>query len=292
MGLLNQLFGSTEAAANEIKSDEKDIIKHWKDYLATVPKKKELIEKISEGSELQGFLKELVNLLELELVDISSEEKQESEIISDLESIEHSQKIKRIHRLEQCLAYAETKYEYVYHLLQQLHSILKSQIQIVNKLAAGSKKTEKLISHLKQQLELEHEIIKKIEQIETFHDLLLALAKGEHIIRTMDSREKKLLKRMQKGITQIFSREITEGITYEWAMEVYNAVEDLIMDEEAVLARGYDLHQDIEFEFVNSPQFVELARETIQRLKKRKVSQQMINVFVHLFREWYNHGRD
>lgn len=292
MGLLNSLFSSTEAAAQRIKSDEADIIKHWQDYTSTIPKKKELIGKITSGTEIQKALKELIKLLQLELVDISGEEKEEGQLISELEKVEHSQKIKRIHRLERCLAYAETKYEYVYHLLHQLHSILKSQMHIANMLAAGSKKTEKLISHLKQQLELELETIKKIEQIETFHNLFIALAKGEHIIRKMDAKEKKLLKKMQEELAKIFSNQIDSGITYEWAMEVYNAVEDIIMDEEAVIARGYDLHQDIEFQFVNGPKFVELAKENIQRLKKRKVSERMINVFVHLFREWYNYGRD
>ena len=135
-------------------------------------------------------MQQLKKLLELELVDISGEEREESEIISDLEEIEHSKKVKRVHKLEQCLGYAETKYEYVYRLLHQLHAILKTQIHIVLKLQIESKDTEKLISPLKLQLELEIELLNKIEKIETFHNLFLALIKGEHIIRTMDEREK------------------------------------------------------------------------------------------------------
>jgi len=55
---------------------------------------------------------------------------------------------------------------------------------------------------------LEIEIIKKIGQIKTFHSLFLALVKGERIIKTMDSREKRLLKKMQTGVQKIFSSEI------------------------------------------------------------------------------------
>lgn len=292
MGLLNHLFGSTESISKEIETDEESIIEHWKHYLGTISRKKELIDKLRLDNNFQNNLQELKRLLELELVDISSEEKEESELISDLEAIEHSQKVKRVHKLEQCLGYAETKYEYVYRLLHQLHSILKSQMHLVVKLQTGSKDTERLISHLKSQLELELEILKKIEKIETFQNLFLALIKGEHIIRTMDSGEKRLLKKMQKGVGKIFSKEINEGITYEWAMTVFNAVQDIVMDHEAVMARGFDPHVDIDFEFVNRSEFVDLVRQSIQTLRKEKVSEQMINVFVHLFREWYNHERD
>lgn len=228
--------------------------------------------------------------MELELVDISGEEKEETELISDLEIIEHSQKVRRVHKLEQCLKYVETKYEYVYELLHQLFSILRYQIHLTEKLLAGSKNPEKFIAHLKSQLELE--IIKKMGEIEIFHDLFLALIKGEHIIKTMDLGEKRLLKKMQKGVSKIFFKEIKEGITYEWAIEVFNAVQDIVMDHDALMARGFDPHDDVDFEFVNRPEFVDLVRERIQNLRKRNVSEQMINVFVHLFREGYNHERD
>ena len=291
MGLLNHLFGSTESIAKEIEADEESIIKHWKHYLDTISKKKEIIEKLQLDNNFQINLQELKKLLELELVDISSEEREESEIISDLEAIEHSQKVKRVHKLEQCLGYAETKYEYVYGLLHQLHSILKFQMHIVVKLQIKSKDTEKLISHLKSQLELELEILNKIEKIETFHNLFSALIKGEHIIRSMDSREEQLLKKMQKGVSKIFSNEINEGITYEWAMTVFNAIEDKVHEGVANgMFPGY--HPDIDFEFANRPEFVDLVRKSIQSLRKRKVSERMINVFVHLFREWYNYERD
>ncbi|KYK26488.1 hypothetical protein AYK26_05040 [Euryarchaeota archaeon SM23-78] len=291
MGLLNHLFGSTESIAREIELDDKSILKNWKEYLTTIPKKKGVVERLKIDFNLQNDLQEPKRLLILDLADISDEEKEESELISDLEAIEHSQKVKRVHKLEQCLGYAETKYEYVYRLLHQLHLILKSQIRLTERLLADSKHPKRLISHIKSQFELELEIIKKIEQIETFHDLFLALIKGEHIIRSMDSSEKRLLKKMQNGISKIFSNEITEGITYEWAMTVFEAIEDKVHEG---VANGMfpSYHPDIDFEFANRPKFVDLARESIQNLRKRKVSEQMINVFVYLFREWYNHRRD
>ena len=284
MGVLNHLFGSSESVAEDIEAES--LQKKWKEYLSTVPKKKAIIERF------KGDLKdqqELKRLLTLELVDISDEEKEESGLISDLEALEHSEKIKRVHKLEQCLGYAETKYEYVYQLLHHVHSILRSQIHLLKNLA-DSKKPEKIIEHLKAQLELEIEIIKKIEQIGTFHDLFLALVRGEQIIKGMDEREKRLLKKMERGMSKIFSNEKKEGVAYEWAMDVFDGIEDKV--HEAVAEGRLDYHPDMDFEFANRPEFVDLVRECIQRLKKKDVSEQMINVFVHLFREWYNHGRD
>ncbi|MFH1275838.1 MAG: hypothetical protein ABIH82_01895 [Candidatus Woesearchaeota archaeon] len=291
MGLLNHFFGSTESITRELELDDETIIKKWKKYLTTVRKKKTIVERLMFNSNFRKDLHELKRLLCLELVDISGEEKEESELISDLETIEHSQKIKRVRRLEQCLGYAETKYEHIYMLLHHLHSILRIEIHLVEKLLAGSKSAEKLIAHLKLQLELELELIEQIKQIETFHGLFLALIKGEYIIQTMDSKEKKLFKMMQDRMSKIFSGEVDKGITYEWAMTVFDGIEDKVHEGVAnEMFSGY--HPDIDFEFANRSEFVDLVRESIHHLGKKKVSEQMINVFVHIFREWYNHERD
>lgn len=290
MGLLNHLFGSTESIAKEIELDEEEAIRNWKKYLKTISKKKEVIERLRVDKNFQSDLQDLKELLELELIDLSNEEKDESELIADLETIKHSQKIKRVQKLEQCLGYAETKYEYVYGLLRQLSSVLQNQLHLVKALQEKSKDIKQLLSHLKLQLELELKVLKQIEEIKTFHNLFLALVKGEHIIRSMDSREKRLLQKMQKGISKIFLNEIKEGVTYEWTMTVFNAIEDKVHEGVANgMFPGY--HPDIDFEFANRSEFVELVMETIQGLRKRKVSEQMINAFVHLFREWYNHER-
>ena len=290
MRVLNYLFSSTKAIAEEIELDEGDIIRNWKKYLKTISEKKKFIERLRVDKNFQSDLQELKYLLELGLINLSDEEREESELIADLETIKHSQKIKRVRRLEQCLGYAETKYEHVYELLHQLSFVLQNQLHLVTALQKKSKDIKQLLSHLKLQLELELGVIKQIEGIKTFHNLFLALARGEHIIRSMDSREKRLLKKMQKGISKIFSNEITEGITFEWTMAVFNAIEDKVHEGVAnEMFEGY--HPYIDFEFVNRPEFVALVMETIPILMKRKVSEQMITVFVHLFREWYNHER-
>lgn len=141
-----------------------------------------------------------------------------------------------------------------------------------------------MITQLRQQFELEKAVIGKIGAIESFHDLFLALVKGEHIIERMDKRQQSLLKRMQ-GMRKIFSEELTEGITYDWAMGVFQQIEVEMQENVNAIASR---HANMDFEYVNRPEFVDLVRNTIQTLRKRKVSEEMITVFVHLFREWYN----
>ena len=222
----------------------------------------------------------------MELVDISGEEKEEEELIEDLEKIEQSKKIKRIRRLEQCLGYAETRYEYAYRFLEQLHSILKDEIHIAEKLVEGSKNSDKLIAHIRSQVVLEIGIIRKIAKRETFVNLFLVLAKGEHIIRQFDSVEKRIFKSLQK----IMYSDSEEGITHKWIAEVLDKIEDKFRELEAEGILG--MHSDVDFELVNRPEFVDLVKTIIRDIRARKVSEQMINVFVHIFREWYNHERD
>lgn len=292
MGILNALFGS-KSAAQKIVMDDEFILEQWKDYCKTVPQKKILIEKLAHDIRLKSDLKELKLLLTLELTNICGEEKTQAKLRSELESVEHSSKIRRVHRLEQCLGYAATKYEYVHGLLLHLHSLLKYQMHLVSKLQSGFKGSETIpILHLKSQLELELELHHKIQSIETFHDLFLALVKGEHIISTMDAKEKQLLAKMQKEFQGIFSGNTVKGITYEWVGTVFDSVQNIVMDHEAIMAKGFDPHVDVDFEFVNLPGFVDLVKKSAQGLRKREFSEQMINVFVNVFREWYNHERD
>ena len=291
MAILNNLFNSTESTANEVELDEIALAKYWKHYCNTVTIKREIINNLIQDTDFLGKVHELANLLDSEFIDISTQEKEGLELISNLELIEHDKKIRRIHKLEQCLDYAKTRYEYTHKLLLELYSVLKFQKQLISTLERESRNVDKFLLHLRSQLELELEILKKISNMENFHELFLALIKGEHVIHNMDATEKLLLSKMQKGIHKIFSNEINDGIVYEWAMTVFDAIEAKIHQGVADnMFSGY--HSDIDFEFVNRLEFIILVKDTIFSLKKRKVSDPMINVFVYLFREWYNHERD
>jgi hypothetical protein len=294
MGLLNGLFSSSESIAKHGEIEEQNVLRSWREYLSTVPEKEQIINRLpySFGQRKTPLLR-LKQLLDSELVSIHKDEKEEEDLIPNLRSLEHSKKIKRVHRLKDCLKHTETQNEYVLELLFHLHSILKSEKRFLEKLTkADLRRYRKLVGDLKSDYIVEQELLEKIKPlVSRFHSLFQALARGEHFIRNMDTREKKLLRRMQGGMGKIFNNKIKKGITYEWVGTVFDAIEDRVHDEVANgMFPGH--HPDIDFEFANRLEFIFLVRETIQKLKKTKVSEQMINIFVHIFREWYNHERD
>ena len=159
MTLLNRLFGSSESVAVEIETDSEKITSILADYISTLPKKIGLIDKLDPNKINLKDIQELNKLLDLELVEIKNLEVDEVELIADLESIEHDKKIKRIHKLEQALFHAATRYQYVYQLLEQIYIILTKQKQIIIRLLDLSTEAEVLVHHLKLQLDLEVEVV-------------------------------------------------------------------------------------------------------------------------------------
>lgn len=296
MNTLNRLFGSAESIAEAGRRDEqvieKDILKSWKEYLVTVPEKERIVEKLpSAFGERKSLLKELKELLTLKLADVFAAEKEEEDIVRNLHALEHDKKIKRVHRLEDCLRYYETEHEYIYELLKHLYSILKSEAGLVEKLTdnADLRKFRKLIRRLESDIAVEKTLIGKIDYMTTFKEIFPLLAKGEHLIHKMGQNERKLIRRMQKGFDDIFSGKKNDGITFVWAKTVFDAIECLFYELEA--KELVTNHPDINFEIVNRPEFVTLVKETAKKLRKKDISEQMVNVFVHAFREWYNHER-
>ena len=115
MGVLNRLFASSESIAMETEVDEESIIENWEKYSNTILEKEQIINRLPYSfGERVTPLRRLKQLLDLELVDVSTAEKDEDDIVLNIQSLEHSKKIKRVHRLEGCLKYFETRHEYVY----------------------------------------------------------------------------------------------------------------------------------------------------------------------------------
>ena len=303
MGILNRLFGSGESVAKEIEHDDAEIIRLWEEYLKTISRKREIITSLPSQN---AVLEELKKLLETELREIEEEEKDEAELLADLGVMSHSDKIKKVHRLEQCLRYPATRHEFVHGLLSHIHSILKVEMHLVRILLKGPKDAAKVIEHLKQQFHLEQEVLAKIGDLKTFHAMFLALVKGQHIIRQMDAKEKKLLRKMQEMFDKarhedsvlsdeesremykkVVAQEWKKDVMRSWWILVYNEIENKI--DECVADGIMDVrHRFGDLEFVNNPAFVELCRDAYSHVTKRKVPDSMLNVFVHVFREWFN----
>ena len=293
MGLLNKFFKSQESVAKDLGLKDEEFLKVWQDYHKTVGEKEVLISAISVDN-YQNFVPRLQKLLTLELSDIEQEEKTENMLVNDLQSIEHDKRIQNVQRLYDRLAYAESRYKYIFRLLEELHGALVNQVHIVEKLSSA-KDAGELVSHLKSQLAVEQEVLKQVESRETFHELFLALMKREQIVGRMDSKEIQLLKRMTLILNEDFRIKSIpgnwrkKGITYEWANKVY---EGLRAQVEEYIARyeedGAGSNPHVDFEYVNHPDFVVFVKQCAAELGQNP-SEQMVNVFVHVFRELYNY---
>jgi len=295
MGLLNRFFKSQESVAKDLELKDEEFLKIWQNYRKTVDEKGAIIGNISimaspaviSGTKYQDLLPQLRGILTLELSDIEEEEKTEKELIGDLQSVEHDKRIQRVQRLYERLGYAETKYKYIYKLLNELHNALVAQLHIVEKLSSAKNPAE-LISHLRSQFAVEEEVLKQIDSRETFHELFLALVKGEHIVGRMDAKEKQLLKRMDVIMEKVFSQERKKGIRYQWAIKVFNGIQDQIGE---YIARHEEdevgNNPEIDFEYANHSEFIDFVKQCAAEVGETP-SEQMVNVFVHVFREWYN----
>src|SRR5574342_521411 len=265
MGLLNRFFKSQEELAKDVSLKDDDFLRAWNEYHKTVNEKSVLIEFLSKDDYLQTVPK-LQKLLALELSEIEGEKKTEKQLIDDLKSIEHDKRVQKVRNLYDRLCYAESKYTYIYKLLNELHNAIVAQLHIVEQLSSA-KDVDALISHLKSQSAVEIEAIKQIEARETFHGLFLALVKGEQIIGRMDAKEKQLLKRMLVILTEDFrirslpGPQRKKGLTYEWSNRVYTGLEDEV--REYIARHEQDevaFHDLIDFEFVNHPEFIDFVR--------------------------------
>lgn len=335
MGTLNRLFGSEESIAIDAKQDKDTILLISQKYTKTISEKEKVIKQLPyQFGERMAPLIGLKQLLNLELADVFTAEKDEDDLILNFQSLEHSRKIKRIKRLEEGLKYDELEYRYVYELLRHLYSILKSEARLLEKLIAVKdlKKFRKLISRFSSEIVVEKEILGKMREIDERDDFLKRLTdlvnKG-HIIHKMDSEERELVQVMQKDFTQAFAsmrgRMVGHQVDLDkrdkgfniqafirkWVIDVFNRIEVRVylgFKDKAFAG----LHPFSDLEFVNRPEFILLVRKSFYgitgfvdrpkfivwartffyNLSGKEVSEQMVNIFVHLFREWYNHGRD
>ncbi len=283
MGVLNRVFGSGESLAKEMVHDDERIIKAWSQYLSTVQPKSATAMLLKTSP--KEALPKLKKLLTLELSDVSESEKKEHDIVADLEKIEHSERIQRIHSLKSRLDYAQSQDEYAHGLLHELHKSLLAQILLVENMLS-SKEPEKSAQLFLSQLEVEQEIIGKIGTLKSFRDFFLILAKGEHMICRMDANEKRLFEKMERGMRGVFTSQKEDGITCEWAREVLGSLDDKISEAVADGRLSGDRFSD--FEFVNSDAFIPFVREIAFKVRQKGVSEQMITVFVKLFREWFH----
>ena len=281
MDFLIHLFSTPQDIAKEAQDYNLELIKEWDKYVQTVPKKIILADSVTIDAP------KLIELIRSAIEDIAIEEGYDEKLLNDLNTISHEARIKRVDRLEEVFRYAETKYKYILGLVVNIHSTLKAQLHLANSLNNDSG-NQKLIGHIRDMIKLETAILQKINHIdqiegpETFKKLFFDLVRGEAVIKNLDKVARRHLKKMQAQ----FQTELEASITYQWVTNVLDYLEDSV--HEAVAQGLMDYHANTDFEFVNRSMFVDLVRRSIIRIKPRGVSERMIDIFVHDFRQGFN----
>src|SRR3989338_1369266 len=290
MGWLDRFLHNNGKIGEDAKEADVKIQEAWKKYFDSVPEKEKIVHAVVVN------VVRLKQLLRTELVDLEEDEEEEAEVMLDLASLSHDYRIKSAHRLTQTLDYAERKYEYIYSLVQQIHSVIRREFHLASSLQRAGSNSPKYVIHLQKQVELEILIIKKINELNEkhgpnrFHELFIDLAKGEHIIKSLSERERRLLQKMSER-----SARIDESLLNKWGARVVQELEERVHEAEAQGLIGYN--PDMEFEFVNQSMFEDFVKEVILSIRQENAKgnkkkglpyDAMINSFIHDFRQWFN----
>lgn len=279
-------FTSTAATVDRLLQNEQQMSELWRRYTLALARKALILSQATAG--LTGTqLRELQKLTKTELLDIRDELFSEEEIDRRISSLEHVDNIKRLHRLEQCLDYARTQYDYAYELHDHLCDVLRSQLHILKKLASVPEDPEKLIRELQQRFALEQELAEKISRIPSFHQFWEKLREKEYTIRRLGRKQWKLWRKLHQVNTGEENR-IGKALLDEWGRTVFAVIQEKIQDGTLLPTD----HHDVDLEFVNRPEFEDFAREKCVEVRGKAPTPAMLTAFVHMFREWYNLYRD
>lgn len=293
--MLDLLHREVAPIVDRLLRNEEHMSELWRTYTLALARKALLLSQC--GARVQwAQVKELRELTTSELADIGDEEYTEEEIISGLTRVEHDRRVKRVHRLEESLNYARTQYDYTYELVEHLRETLKYQLHLLKKLADAPEQSEQLTALLKQQFAIEKELAEKLSHVPSFHQLWERLQKGEHTIRRLDGKLRKLSHKLIAINTAEEDRTGKQTLQ-QWGAAVAEAIDDRVHEGVATGNLGMGIGRlnstdYADFEFVNSPDFVELAREKCYEVRGKDPSQNMLVAFVHMFREWFTHYRD
>ena len=289
MGLLNWYFSDERKAKKALYSD-KQIEALWKEYIQSFRKKKEIAQSLTPNDLTP--LKSLSMILKKEFYSFKEDDEYMKEMIAEVSSLSHSERMKRLKRMGQCLDYEKTRLEYVHYLTMEIGDVLLMETNYLKKMMKDGRTAKDLVPPFIKEVQLEEKLIEKINKITLFHPVFVSLARDEHLFRMLDERKGSLRKRMwgrmfAEDRESIFGGGITEGVTYEWAMKTLEMTKNAI--SEAHASESIDSHPDYGYEFVNRPEFLEVVKTALLEVRGRGASQKLILVFTNHFRSWFNY---
>jgi len=298
MGLLNRYFSLPEKLAQDIVSEGTKHIDILRDYVASALQKRDVILSLTLANYSQQ-LPVLRRLLQNELVELGDMERTDAELVANLHAFHRDKAIKRAHRLDACLGYAEMKEEHVHYFLVQLYHTLRSEWTAVLLLEKGVGNAVEVIEKLKGLGDVEKALLDQMSTRDaagnrvfvdassfkgSVVDLFSQLVRGEHVIHGMDRRMRDLVREIMPQMREDPAAG-TRGKLADFIEIIHQALNDRIHE---LVTNGEELHHvHIDFDVVNRPDFIELVRVKNAE-QKAGLSENQLLAFVLIYRNWFN----
>jgi hypothetical protein len=243
---------------------------------------------------------------------IEAGEKEDKSLLDDIKAFSHSRKKYEFDTLMRTLAHATAGEAEVCRLLRLLYDHVRIEAytlrSIEKKLANPNTMNEgrKRIQGFIMQCHIENEMAERIRELAgngRFHVLYKNLTAGARRIHELDEEEHRLAKAIRGKIDTMTNAKKNLHLYNDPASPVEFIVAQCVRKMEGWImteiarhdAEGtddrwrLDQHDYVDFEFVNSPAFINFVHEEVmQGIFPPSVDDAWIKIFVYAFRESYN----
>src|SRR3990167_5384015 len=136
---LFHILSPIQRLSQEDLPDQKKIESEWAASKDSYAKRKQIAEQLQFPDPNQDSLLEARRLTGAEIATARELKVSEADVLIDLEKTEHSQKIRKVHKLEACLGYVKSRAEQLFHLLMMWKDTLEKQEFLLDYLVSGSR---------------------------------------------------------------------------------------------------------------------------------------------------------
>ena len=296
---LFHILSPIQRLSQEDLPDQKKIESEWAASKDSYAKRKQIAEQLQFPDPNQDSLLEARRLTGAEIATARELKVSEADVLIDLEKTEHSQKIRKVHKLEACLGYVKSRAEQLFHLLMMWKDTLEKQEFLLDYLVSGSR-NEKLLTHLRLELEIEGHILDQMASIPSLLGLLETISKRASLAEQIDAHKKRLFAHMDYWSRRAPADALPPGLLFHVVDDILAALSDQVdrAFEQGIIS---GLHQDADLEFIHRPKFIDLVAHLIElrrakiaaqhpeRPPKKPLSRELVEGFVRSFREAYDH---
>jgi|GEM_PF-6787495 len=305
MGLftfLHRRFGSLEHAVEDEKLKGDDLRRIWTEYVTTIPAKRELINKISAGGwsasdQKRADLLRLQEMLEQEFENIRIDVDDEESLLADLGKVRYAHELKLARHLHEKLAGTEADARALFHLLENLYELVKSELNLVRLLRGKARQQAPILHHLLEHIRSESVVVARIQRIldeeprERQTKMFLALVRGAELVRKLNEKEAVMMRALETHYWK--DDRPSDGETKRWIDGVLERLQQAIFEAIEGNLVPHDRYANLQF--VNDDALLsELAIEVLRTIRASRFMQgvdmhhPLVKAFVESFRQAYN----